>query len=615
MNLITIDFETYYDAEYSLSKMSTEDYVTDPRFEIIGVGVKINDAPTKWFSGTKDQTKSWLRGMGVFDAALIAHNGKFDFLILQVHFGRLPPMMFCTMAMAQAFLRPFTHSVSLANCAEFLDLPGRKGTYVGNMMGRHRQSLSKTELAEYGDYCINDCDLEKALFDRLVPRFPRSELKVIDMTLRMYLEPKLLLDASVLAENLQNVRALKAAAMAQLPATITPDVLRSNTKFAGLLKDRYDIDVPTKVSPTTGLSTFALAKTDTGWKELEESYADDPEISAILMARLGAKSSIEETRSERLLQIANRHGALRIPLKYYAAHTGRYGGEEKINAQNLPNIRRSRMRFGIVAPPGHVVLAADLAQIEARLTAVLARATPLIEAFAQGRDVYSEFASRVFKKQVTKADVQQRFVGKTCILGLGFGMGEVVLRSTLRKDGLKFDLIECGRMVSTYRQTYPQIPALWKRVDALIPVLIGPELSYGKEGPVTFGLSHIALPNDMLLLYSKIHYEAQGTMGQPQAVYSFGHERRKVWGGKLTENIVQALARIIIMDNALTIRQQLGISPALQQHDELDYVVPEGRAEEYKEAMQKIMVIPPTWMPNLPLAVEINYGPSLGDCK
>ena len=272
------------------------------------------------------------------------------------------------------------------------------------------------------------------------------------------------------------------------------------------------------------------------------------------------------------------------------------------------------MRFGITAPPGHVVLAADLAQIEARITAVLAGATTLVSAFAEGRDVYSEFASRVFKKEVTKANVQQRFVGKTCILGLGFGMGDTVLRSTLRKDGLKFEITDCMRMVNTYRQTYPQIPSLWKAIDNLIPILTGPDKARAVKGPVAFGFNHIALPNNMALIYNQIHYATQED-GKRQAVYFFGREVRNVWGGKITENIVQALARIIIMDNALAIQQHLGISPSLQQHDELDYVVPEGRADEYKEAMQKLMVIPPVWMPNLPLAVEINYGPSLGDCK
>lgn len=616
MNIVTLDFETYYDDEYSLKKMSTEEYVTDPRFEIIGVGAKINDAPSLWYTGSHDQIGSWLRGLGVWDSCVIAHNAKFDMLILKVVFGRLPKMMLCTMSMAQPFLRPFTRSVSLENCAEVLNLPGAKGTYVSNMKGRYRASLSKQELVEYGEYCKNDCELEKMLFDNLVKRFPRDELYIIDLTLRMYLEPAFVLDAEILAETLQVVQAEKETLLQNVPANVTPAILRSNDQFAKLLTE-MGVDVPMKTSKVTGKMAPALAKNDTGWKELEELYQDDGEVYPILLARLGAKSTLEETRSQRLLDIAVRYGWFRIPLNYYAAHTGRYGGTEKINAQNLPQVRRSKMRFGVCAPEGWVVLAADLAQIEARITAFLAGQLDLLKAFAEGRDIYSEFASIVFRTEVikgrSKEDDKRRFVGKTCILGLGYGMSAKVLQSTLRKDGLKFSLIECDQMVQVYRHTYNKIPSLWRKLDHGISVMGSTPAAYTRVGPVTLGNGQIILPNNMPLTYANLHRnEEDPQMGW---VYEFGGETRKLWGGTVAENIVQALARIVIMDNMLRIHRELGYRPALQQHDELDYVIREEEAEEAKTEMSKIMVTPPSWMPNLPLAVEINYGPSLGDCK
>jgi DNA polymerase len=97
--------------------------------------------------------------------------------------------------------------------------------------------------------------------------------------------------------------------------------------------------------------------------------------------------------------------------------------------------------------------------------------------------------------------------------------------------------------------------------------------------------------------------------------YRFGNEWRKLFGGKLTENIVQALARIVVIDNMLTIRKELGLQPVLQVHDELDYVVPEAHADEYAAAIGEIMAVPPTWAGGLPVAAVVNYGPPFGDCK
>jgi len=422
------------------------------------------------------------------------------------------------------------------------------------------------------------------------------------------------LNPHILAENLQAVISKKAAQIASLPAAITKDRLSSNPKFAELLME-YGIESPMKTSPKTGLETFAFAKNDAGWKDMEEEYLDDPLISCILTARLGAKSTLEETRSKRLLDIANAFGWFRVPLRYHAAHTGRYGGDEKINATNLPQMRRSTMRNAVYAPQGKVILAADLEQIECRLMATIAGQNTLVQAFANGEDIYAQFASLVFQQEVVKGrskeDDKMRFAGKTCILGLQYGMSAVVLMNSLRKDGLLYDLAECTRMVSTYRNTYRMIPMLWKALDKGIQVMGMQPQAYKHITPITMAYQKIVLPNGMMLTYNNLRYDEK----KQSTVYDFGHETRKVWGGKIAENVMQALARGIIMDYMLTIFDELDLRPALQQHDELDYVVDENKVEEIKAAMTEIMVVPPEYLPNLPMAVEINYGRTLGDCK
>src|SRR5690606_584365 len=303
-------------------------------------------------------------------------------------------------------------------------------------------------------------------------------------------------------------------------------------------------------------------------------------------------------RSQRLLNIARDRGHFRVPLRYYAAHTGRYGGMEKINAQNFPRVDKSRMRFGVVAPKGHVILAADLAQIEARITAWLAGQKNLLTGFRNREDIYSDFASTAFGiptvKDRSPEDKHRRFVGKTCILGLGFGMSAARLKATLRKDNVKMELHETERLVQVYRVKYSAIPALWRTLDNIIPLMAAGQSWYA-VGPCMAGPKHIKLPNDMALVYHGL--EQVSTPKYSGWVYRFAGETRTLWGGKVTENVVQALARILVMEHMLEIKKQLGIRPALQQHDELNYVLRESEADQYAREIGRIMRVAPQWAP------------------
>lgn len=609
MRLVTLDFETFYSQEYSLTRMSTEDYVTDPRFEVILVGAKVNNEPVDWFSGTMAQTRQWLEALRLEDAMLVAHNTMFDGLILQHHFGIVPKLYGDTMGMAQAVIRPFQRSISLKACLEHAKVGVEKGTAVHNMIGRPRLSLSRAELRDYADYCCDDVEGTFRLFKFLLPSIPRDELRIIDVILRMYLQPVLRLDANLLAEILAETRAKKLMLMGAIEEHFPKDVLMSNDKFAAAL-EKLGAEPPKKVSPTTGKLTWAFAKGDPEFKAFMEEHADDAYISAAIDARLGVKSTIEESRTERLLQIAQKHKRLRVPLRYYAAHTGRLGGMEKINMQNPPRIDKSRLRYAMLAPPGHVIMGPDLSQIEARVTAWLAKQYDLLEQFRQKRDVYSEFATIAYKRKITKADKTERFVGKTCILGLGFGMGHLKLKTTLAKDNVRVEEKESKKLVDTYRNTYSKIPDLWRFFDYAIP-----HVASGRSklslGPCELAKGCIILPNEMPIVYPRLRRTTEGE----EWVYNFGDEVRTIWGGKMTENVVQALARIIVMENMLTIQKELGLRPALQVHDELDYVVKEEQAESLAAAITEIMSIPPAWATDLPVAVEVNWGPTFGDCK
>lgn len=608
MHIYTLDFETFYGPEYTLTKMTTEDYVRDPRFEVILVSVQRNKETPRWFSGTKQQTASWLQQFSIQHHALLAHNMSFDGLILQHHFGLIPAMYLDTRLMAQAKYKPFTGSASLKACMLHAGLGMEKGDEVVSMFGRSRASLSKEELERYAGYCCNDTLCTSALFTQLMLDFPRDELKVIDLTLRMYLEPKFELDVPLLAEHLQDVIAKKAALMERVTTVVSKDVLMSNQRFADALKS-FGAEPPMKTSPATGQPTYAFAKTDQAWKDFVEEYENDELISALCAARVGTKSTLEETRTTRLLEMGRTSPLLRVPLLYYAAHTGRYGGTEKINLQNLPQPHKSRIRFALRAPAGHVVMGADLSQIEARLCCCLANETLLISAFRSGVDVYAQFATRLYGRPITRSDKRERFLAKTAVLGLQYGMGAIKYIGTCRaQENIKVDLGEATKVVGIYRDTYSRIPALWRELDSMLDIIATPGAK-ATLGPLIFRHGNVELPNGMYLYYPKIEKTFEGYQ------YLFGRELRSIWGGKLLENIIQALANIVIKQCMLEIRRKLKMRPALQVHDELDYIVPVDRVADVVPMMRAIMTAPPTWMSNAPIDVEIHYGENFGEVK
>ena len=319
MDLITVDFETFYDKDYSLSKITTEEYIRSKQFEVIGIGVKVNDEATEWASGTHEELKKWLQQTFKWqDAFVLAHNTLFDGAILGWHFGITPRGWLDTLCMGRA-LHGVEVGGSLKAMAERYAV-GQKGNEVLNAIGKRRLQFSPAELARYGDYCVNDVELTYRLFHKMMDKFPKQELKIIDLTLRMFIEPILELNVPLLEEHLKETVARKEKLLLDCAADRSD--LMSNPKFAELLQE-HGVEIPMKESPATGEQTYAFAKTDEGFKAL----ADHPneQVQALVAARLGNKSTLEETRTERFIGIASR-GKLPVPIKYYAAHTGRFGG-------------------------------------------------------------------------------------------------------------------------------------------------------------------------------------------------------------------------------------------------------------------------------------------------
>lgn len=604
MDIITIDFETFYSQQFSLSKITTEEYVRHELFETIGVAVKVNDGETQWFSGPKAATKKWLDQFPWDDAVAVAHNAVFDMAILNWQFDIRPKRIADTLSMARALHGTDGISLSLKSLAEYFNL-GVKGTEVINALGKNRLDFTAEELSRYGDYCINDVELTYDMFKVLADGFPMSELRLIDLTIRMFTEPKLTLDKGVLENHLLDVQAKKEALMSKL--NYDKADLMSNPKLAELL-EFHGVVVPMKVSPANGKQTFAFAKSDEAFKELLEH--ENIQVQAIVAARLGVKSTLEETRTERFINIADR-GTLPIPLRYYAAHTGRWGGDDKVNMQNLP--RKSPLKKAIRAPDGYLLVDCDSSQIEARTLAWLAEQDDLVAAFDAGEDVYKIMASSIYGVAADEVTDPQRFVGKTTILGAGYGMGAAKFKAQLKTFGVDMELSECEYIINVYRATYPMIPRLWKQAGrALNALMAGQTAPIGRDGVLVVDTDGIKLPNGLYIKYPRLRTQAQGD--RQEMVYDTKKGRAtiptRIYGGKAVENVCQALARIVIGEQMLMVARKLPV--VMTVHDAVGALVKVDDADAGRTFVEQCMRIRPKWALGLPLNCESKIGASYG---
>ena len=608
MNIITIDFETYYSQAFSLTKMTTEEYVRHSEFEVIGVAVQVDDGEPEWFSGDAQATYQFLKRYDWANCLALAHNAPFDGAILTWKFGIKPKGWLDTLSMGRA-LHGTEVGGSLKALAEHYGL-GEKGTEVLNALGLRRQAFPVDQLERYGEYCKNDVELTWKLFNAMSPGFPPEELRLIDLTVQMFSDPVLQLDSNMLRQHLLWERQRKE----ELLENFDKDTLMSNPQFAELLKT-FGVEPPTKISPTTGKETYAFSKTDEAFKELLEH--EDTQVQALVSARLGTKSTIEETRTERFIGISQR-GPLPVPLRYYAAHTGRWGGDDKLNLQNLP--RNSPLKKAILPPTGYVFLDSDSSQIEARTLAWLSGQEDLVEAFDRGEDVYKIMASAIYGKAVTQVSKDERFVGKTTILGAGYGMGASKFQKQLKNFGVELELDETKRIIDTYRQTYPAIPQLWQDAHAVLGAILGDQYAeFGRNGIMKVeGRKGIRLPNGLYLKYPNLRFTETESNGRLKTEYVYDSKRGKqtvpnrIYGGKVIENVCQALARIVIGKQMLLVAKKYRV--VMTVHDAIGCIVPKDEAERAKEYVELCMRLRPDWAPELPLNCEAGYGATYGDC-
>ncbi len=631
--LVTIDLETYYSRDFSLSKISTEAYVRSSQFEPIGLSLKINDAPGVWYP--KPEVNDLLRDTDWSDSFIIAQNTAFDGAILNWRYGVNPKGWMDTLGMSRA-LYPHEKSHSLAAQAMRHGI-GQKGTEVINALGKHYDDFGTHDLDMYAQYCINDGELTYKLFKLYMGMgFPRQELELIDLTLRMFIEPALVLDKGLLETHLGEVKARKLTLLEDVRDMMLKDadpdfvhtvfsegtegikkLLMSNEKFADVLR-RFNVEPPMKKSPATGKMAYAFAKTDEGFTALAEHENFD--VQGLVAARLGTKTTIEESRTERFIEMADR-GSFPVPLRYYGAATGRWSGQDKVNLQNLPSRGKNagRIKKSMLAPPGHVVIDCDSSQIEARVLAWLAGQDDLVAAFERKEDVYKMMAMRIYNVPFEEIDYTKRQVGKTVILGAGYGVGHVKLQAFLKTQaGVEVTLEEAKRIIDTYRATYHHIPLFWKRCEAALRSMsLSQSVTVDAPGLITsVATGGFTLPNGLTIQYPDLRRMVirDKKTDEEKAQWSYMSKglRVHVYGGKAVENICQAVARIVIGEQMLRIAKRYKV--VLTVHDAIAVVVPQGEATEARAFVEACMSWRPKWAQALPLACESGMGASYGDC-
>jgi DNA polymerase len=636
--IITIDFETYWDSkEYTLSKMTTEEYIRDEKFKSFGACVHEYGSaePVRWYGDA--ELREYFDGVDWGRTAVLAHNAQFDVSIMEWRYNARPCFIFDTLSMGRA-LRGVEVGNSLAKLASDFSLPP-KGTAVYSTNGL--RVLTPEVEKELADYCAHDVFLCEEIFKRLVNGYPAKELRLIDMTLKMYTRPLLQLDQPMLIKALAEEGNAREQLLQRLG--VEDAELASNPKFAELLT-KLGVVPPTKTSKTTGKTALALAKNDALFQTLLNSERED--VALLCQARLKVKSTTERTRAQRFLDISKR-GALPVPLSYYGAQTGRWTAA-KGSAINMQNLKRgSFLRKAIMAPEGYQLVVGDLSQIEPRVLAWLSDYEDMLDIFKGGGDPYAAFGAQMFNipnlTKETHPDLRQS--AKSALLGCGYGLGWASFASQLlvgflgappqryskdfakklgvdseyaqafaKMQGNEEKLMEiphtCSTqellhhvlaakaIIDTYRRTAYPVVAFWSLCETALhrSLVNGEELVYKC---ITFRKGEIELPNGMKLLYPDLRYE-KDDKGRSQAVY--GPHATKLYAGKITNNITQALARIVMTDGMLRVSKKYPIAGTV--HDELIAVVPDDEVSDAKTWVLAQMTMEPPYMKGIPLDAD-----------
>ncbi len=641
---VVLDFETYYADNYSLISMQPWEYITDPRFEVLGCGtyyvgkeVKRNQFVWPDVIARTFEAMTSLYGENWPNMTVVVQNAQFDPLILRLIYGITPKFIIDVKHLAAHQDSKLSHRLKDLAIRNGLQEKGK----TEDFKNLHFADMSVDKKRALSEYCENDCDLEQKLFEILLPRlsWPENELWNANHTLHLYLEPQIVFNEA-LALSLQPAMQTELDRLVQRTG-FTPKQISGNKSIVKLFEQVLPPEeaVPLKQGKPTkeGLPNVipALAKNDDGCNYLLAH--PKKEVAELMEARLAIKSWPNHLkRMDKMKKFSDATGGfLPVPLNYYGSHTGRVTGGGKINLCNLGGSGRAgsgnhplikAMRGLLLAPAGKTFILCDSAQIEARLLAWIAKCTQLVTGFANKEDIYSEFATTLFGSPVRKPksdddpvtkqrlEVQRGF-GKDAILGCGYGMGWMKFWQRCLENRTLRPMFDNGtytshfmlELVDTYRSKYPEIPAFWTQIEKMFRWVVKypcEHIRYGKEQGFGFdvlqmwndrGTVNVQLPSSRILFYPHSSVNVKDNTLR----YEHGH----LWGGTLTENVIQSIGRDLLM-TWLRWCEEEGIHIVHHVYDELIGLVPMETADDDLAYMQKVMETTPEWAGGVPLGSE-----------
>lgn len=626
MKFITLDAETFWTRTHSLSKMSPFAYSLHPDTEIISLAYQEGDGEPKILFG-EAKIQAWADIQDWSDTALVTHNGiGFDYLITTWRLG-IHPKLFCdTLAMARPHYAK-TVGLSLKALSDYYKIGHKNQAILTQTQGKHLKDFTRQELVSMALYNQDDVRMTWELFKHLLKITPRNELALIDMTARMTLYPKFQVDTNLLTTTLEQEQANKGKALIDLAEQLdvcgldeedvqdkVRKLLMSSEKFSQILRER-GVEPPTKISPNTGKEIPALAKTDQEFLALQEH--EDEVVASAATARLGAKSTILETRIKTFLEVASLcDNKMPVPLAYYGAtNTGRWSaGVGSTNLQNLPRVDPKKpklsdaLRMSLCAPPGHKVVVVDLSSIELRVNHILwgePTSTKLFQEDPEHADLYKDFASKLYNVPVDQVTTTMRQVGKVAHLGLGYVAGATTFQRVAKTlGGVVLSQEEAYKIVNTWREAHPYIVSAWHKCDThLLTMSQGKEIILDPHGLCVTTHNGVVLNNGMgEIRYPNLRREMDKETNRTSWVYGDGRHKTIVRGAKVVENLVQALSRYVLSDVMLAYAATpLGAKYPITHivHDEIVVVVPDEDAEEVLTLINALMRTPPQWFPSL----------------
>lgn len=661
--ILVLDFETAWCTKtgYTLSKMTTEEYVRDERFLAWGASVRWfgSSTPVQWITGRDLQ--AFFDSVDWSTTAICCHNAQFDGAILSWRYGGKPCFIFDTLSMARA-LRGNDAGNSLDKLAKAYGLPD-KGHALHSTNGILAGPLPWHVEQQLAEYCNHDVFLCESLLgafstgllpnEQYVGPFPVKELRLIDMTLKMYLYPKIECDKEMLIDAIEDERTMRVGLLNKLG--VEESALASNLQFADLLR-QLGADPPMKKSKATGNQTLALAKNDAHFQALLNG--ENENVRLLCEARLKVKSTSERTRAQRFLDISTR-GALPVPLSYCGAGTTRWTAA-KGSAINMQNLKRgSFLRKALMAPEGYQFVVGDLSQIEPRVLAWLADYHGMLDLFRSGADPYAQFGAQMFNvpgmTKVSHPGLRQS--AKAALLGAGYMLGWAAFAAQLLVGFLgappvRYDkafakslgvtsldveaflaneeyvtkmraiphtctdaelLIHClaaKAVIDKYRRTVGPIKTLWK----LFGDLIDHSLYQGNEFThkcITFRKGEIVLPSGLRMLYPELE---KGVDSKGRVQWTYGTVmRQKLHAGVITNNVTQGTARCVMTDGMLRVSKRYFVAGTV--HDEQLAVVPDAEVEFAVPWVREQMTKEPAYLRGIPLAAEVGAHKRYGLAK